>query len=427
MMRRSALRSRLYRPYYNLASKSASGRLMTGHMTAYRHWMWKQNELWRNVHEAQFEHLRRTYRRQWFESFRVNADEYIHKYNITKAAQYAQWEHEMQQQENKRVQNQQLAQGRQQLKAKHLDLLREYHERHFFYWYERASERLQYMTQIKYVSQDQLSDHIEAELNKYVAGRKDPYPLNFAGQMPMIEDFDGNIVQVPESLLTNHFSERPSSNAAVFEAAGAAGDEQLKTAISAAEEELQLEDASAIRQAVDDISREEEAQSEDAKIAITMEESDDDRAINRIKYIQRGQTGSKGVYRRPKTTSEGGAPAPAAETGGSVSSSSSSTGKKKKKKLDAQKRASAQQDAILQQSQGRYVKPLEGAPTKAGEVLQRPGRLRDRLVLPSVEEVLSYPELKAGSEAGAKIKTKARFDEVYDRKKKPRGGSDSEL
>eukprot|EP00796_Vickermania_ingenoplastis_P010073 gene10073-7043_t len=240
-----------------------------------------QNELWRNVHEAQFEHLRKVYKRQWLEAFRVNSDEYIHKYNITKAAQMAQWEHEMHAQEKKRVENRHLAQGRQTLKKKHLDLLREFHERQFFYWYERASERLQYMTH---------PDHIEAELNKYVIGSKEPYRLNFAGQMPMLEDADGNIAQVPQELMVNHTSENPDASATAHATS------RYGTSGRAAPAHAGKRAGGASHDAVCLGRRRREAQDAMPAAARSMEETDEDREVSRRAYIDRGKTGSKTIF-----------------------------------------------------------------------------------------------------------------------------------
>uniref|UniRef100_A0A0A9XW54 Protein Bel-2 n=1 Tax=Lygus hesperus TaxID=30085 RepID=A0A0A9XW54_LYGHE len=123
----------------------------------------------------------------------------------------------MQAQERKRRESMQLAQGRQALKKKHLDLLREYHERQFFYWFERASERLQYMMHIPYISQSEIHEHVEKELNKYVTGSTQPYPLNFIGQLPLLEDKQGNVVEVHASLVTNHMSEGAETQTRVYE------------------------------------------------------------------------------------------------------------------------------------------------------------------------------------------------------------------
>lgn len=179
------------------------GKTNSGFKQPYRIWSWRQRELFRNVQEAQFEHMRRVYRRQWYEAYRVNAAEYIYKYNITKAAQLVQWEGEMEAQEATRRDAYQAAAGRQALRAKHLDLLREYHEKNFFAWYERASERLQYMAQtMTFLPKDGLDAHIEKELNKYVFEPNRAYPLNFAGQMPLLEDRDGQVVAAASHAFT---------------------------------------------------------------------------------------------------------------------------------------------------------------------------------------------------------------------------------
>ena len=191
------------------------GKTNSGFKLPYNIWSWKQNELFRNVHEAQFEHLRKVYKRQWYEAFRVNADEYVYKYNITKAAQMAQWEGEMEAQERERQQVVQMTEGRQRLKGKHVDIMKEFHERQFFFWYERASERLQYMSNMSFVKHDDLDAHIDRELSKYetrAAGEDQhaPYPLNFVGQMPMLEDHDLTMSAVPKH-------DRQSSRGAVPE------------------------------------------------------------------------------------------------------------------------------------------------------------------------------------------------------------------
>eukprot|EP00760_Papus_ankaliazontas_P005180 PhM_4_TR12436/c0_g1_i1/m.88844 len=161
--------------------------------TPYRVWAWKQSELYRQIYEAQMEHLRKVYRRQWYESFRVNADEYISVYNVTKAAQYKKWEDEMVAEDKKRRQEMYKHQARSQLHDKQRDLLREYYTKHFFFWYERASERLQSMESIEWVTKENLSSHVEKELDKYVQGKEGRYPMNFVGQMPMLERPDGTL------------------------------------------------------------------------------------------------------------------------------------------------------------------------------------------------------------------------------------------
>lgn len=403
------------RPYYNLPSKSDYGRKMTGFITPYRHWMWKQNELWRNVHEAQFEHLRKVYKRQWLESFRVNADEYIYKYNITKAAQLAQWEYEMQAQEAKRRESQQMAQGRQALKKKHLDLLREFHERQFFYWYERASERLQYMAHIDYIPQSKIQAHIERELDKYVAGSRAPYPLNFAGQMPMLEDRDGNVVQVPATLMTNHAAENVSTTATEYvapEGTMLAEERLLQMMAGSQEEELRLhsDDSQALSATIDDIDRQAEEMEDDVKVARSVEETDAEREIARRAYIDRGKTGSRDVFRRPRFEDEqpGGVPSPG-----------STPVKRRKSRLDKAHQLQEQQDSFLAQMTAKSLKGGQDLNTmpKRGEVGKSTGRIRDRVVAPTLEEIQNIPELRSTSVLGARPHTKDMVDKRFGRGK----------
>ncbi|ORC92112.1 uncharacterized protein TM35_000043260 [Trypanosoma theileri] len=430
MMRCTLVCRRQMRPYYNLPSKSEHGRKMTGFLTPYRHWMWKQNELWRNVHEAQFEHLRKVYKRQWFESFRVNADEYIYKYNITKAAQLAQWEYEMEEQEKKRVETQQMTEGRQVLKKKHLDLLREFHERQFFFWYERASERLQNMSLIQYIPQSKIQAHIEKELDKYVVGSKKPYPLNFAGQMPLLEDRDGNLMEVPEGLLSNHFAEHPDSTATVHQphqdSSRSSMEEQLlRTLVSSREEELEGlkdDDSRALSETIDDISREEEEREADVRVARSMEETDTEREISRRAYIDRGKTGSKAIFRRPNLTETGSS---TSSTGTATSSSTSSdTGttpmkRRKKGKLDKVHALQEQQDAMLAKLSAQSLK--EGVDPssigKRGEVVVNKGRIRDKAAIPTQAVLMQNPELVAGSVPNARVGIQDKVDQVYQRGK----------
>mmetsp|Transcript_24274 Transcript_24274/g.28272 ORF Transcript_24274/g.28272 Transcript_24274/m.28272 type:complete len:419 (+) Transcript_24274:85-1341(+) len=415
MMKNSSRDLRAYRPNYNLAT-ATPGRMMTGFMTPYRHWMWKQNELWRNVHEAQFEHLRKVYRRQWLESFRVNADEYIYKYNITKAAQLAQWEHEMHQQEAKRRETLQTAQGRQALKAKHLDLLREYHERHFFFWYERASERLQYMAKIKYVTPEMIDSHIEKELNKYVAGKSQGYPLNFVGQLPMLEDSDGNVVEVPAELMTSHSAERPNDTSAkVYEPPATGGDEQLRKIVSGLEEEsLDISDSTALASAIEDIARREDALSDEAKVAKSMEETDDDREIAKRKYINRGQTGSKSVFRKPKA--DGSAPPPPAST--------KKLQRKLGRKLDDQHKKSQDTDVQLAAKLKGAVGEGGAVDVKIGEIKSVSRRnLRDKVHIPTVEELMQNPMMAAAA-SGKQVRMKDLEDERFNRGKFKKGNDD---
>ncbi|EKF31730.1 hypothetical protein MOQ_004426 [Trypanosoma cruzi marinkellei] len=428
MMRCSRGCRRQLRPYYNLPSKSDHGRKMTGFLTPYRHWMWKQNELWRNVHEAQFEHLRKVYKRQWLESFRVNADEYIYKYNITKAAQIAQWEYEMQAQEKKRLEAKQMTEGRQALKKKHLDLLREFHERQFFFWYERASERLQSMSLIQYIPQSKVQEHIERELDKYVAGKSEAYPLNFVGQMPLVEDREGNIVEVPEGLLTNHVSEHPESTAKPHqphESTSVSVEEQLlRTMASAREESLEewLEDDSrALSETIDDISREEEQRDEDTRVARSMEETDNEREISRRMYIDRGKTGSKAIFRRPNLSETDGGSASGSVGGGAASPAETSTPmrRRKKGKLDKAHALQEQQDAMIAKMSAKSLKDGESSISivKRGEVATSRGRIRDKAAIPTQEVLMQKPELAAGSVPNARISFKDKVDQLYHRGK----------
>ncbi|KAG5492227.1 hypothetical protein GH5_01137 [Leishmania sp. Ghana 2012 LV757] len=415
---------RQMRPYYNLPSKSEHGRRMTGFLTPYRHWMWKQNELWRNVHEAQFEHLRKVYKRQWLESFRVNADEYIYKYNITKSAQLAQWEHEMQSQERKRRESQQLAQGRQALKKKHLDLLREFHERQFFYWYERASERLQYMTHINYIPQASIQEHIDRELDKYTVGSKTPYPLNFAGQMPMLEDRDGNIAQVPASLMTNHATENPDGGATMYEppeSTAIAEEKLLQMMASAQEEELRIrpEDSNAWSESMEDMDRSESARFDSLKVARSMEETDEERAVSRRVYIDRGKTGSKTIFRRPRLDDDGATPP---STGGTTPM------KRRKSKTDRMHALQQQQDAAVAKATAKALRDGDSAAstTKRGEVAENRGRFRDRMITPSLETLQQSPEMMAQNKPGGRVRTHHLMERVYGVGKFKKGGGGDE-
>jgi len=287
--------------------------MLTGFTTPYRVWMWKQGETWRAVHEAQFEHLRRVYRRQWLESFRSNADEYIHKYNITKSAQIAQWEHEMESQERQRRETVQVSQGRELLKQKHLDLLREYHERQFFHWYERASERLQYMTKINYVTPENLSAHVEKELSKYVSGNG-PHPLNFAGQMPVLEDEDGNVVEVPEGEAKNHFAEHPNSKATIFKPLESdRSSEMIDEFVSAQVAEMGGVDEGSVTSVLDEETDTQTTVEEEARVAKSMELSNEDAQVNKRAYIDRGKIGSK-AFRKVKAGDTSAPPAPSSES-----------------------------------------------------------------------------------------------------------------
>lgn len=199
-----------HKRYANDIMYKGEGKTNSGWKQPFYIWSWKQRELFRNIQEAQFEHMRNVYKRQWYEGYRVNASEYIYKYNITKAAQLVQWENEMEAQEKKRREAYQRSAGRRALRDKHVDLLREYHEKEFFNWYERASERLQYMSQtMKFLDKNEIDQHIEAELAKYVYEPGRSYPLNFAGQMPLLEDNDGNIVAAGNHHYTRAVNEFP--------------------------------------------------------------------------------------------------------------------------------------------------------------------------------------------------------------------------
>ncbi|KAG8346080.1 hypothetical protein TRVL_03099 [Trypanosoma vivax] len=435
MMRCSSCRRRQMRPYYNLPSKSEHGRKMTGFLTPYRHWMWKQNELWRNVHEAQFEHLRRVYKRQWLESFRVNADEYIYKYNITKAAQIAQWEYEMHEQERKRVEARQMMDGRHALKKKHLDLLREFHERQFFFWYERASERLQSMNLIQYVQHSKLREHIEKELDKYVAGKSEAYPLNFVGQMPLLEDRDGNIVEVPESLMSNHTAEQPDSVAkphephkGVSDSSLAAEEQLLRTLVSSREEDLTDwlgTDTRALAETIDDISREEDERDASVRVARSMEETDDEREISRRAYIDRGKSGSKAIFRRPNIVEgeKGATSSPASSTVRTDTPMKS----RKRTKLDRVHALQEQQDALLAKLSAQSLKDATdlSSSAKRGEVVETRGRIRDRAAIPTQEVLMQKPELAAGSVPGVRVAVKDKLDQLYQRGKYKKKSDDN--
>ena len=191
------------------------GRSHTAWMPPYFVWRWKQNELFRQMYEYQMEHLRRIYRRQWFESYRINADEYLSVYSKAKAAQYLSWQKEVLNAEKKRKEDNWKIVAAKQLGKKQSDLWREYSEKKFFYWYERASERIQQMNALPWIKREELGKHIDLQLDKYVATQENgsgphlseflsshqkssqKYPLNFVGQMPMLEDRLGNVASVP--------------------------------------------------------------------------------------------------------------------------------------------------------------------------------------------------------------------------------------
>lgn len=381
--------------------------------------MWKQNELWRNVHEAQFEHLRRVYKRQWLEAFRVNSDAYICTYNVTKSAQMAQWESEMHAQEAKRVEALQLARGRQALKKKHMDLLREFHERQFFYWYERASERLQYMDRMPYVSQSNIQQHIERELDKYVAGSRQSYPLNFAGQLPMLEDKEGGIAQVPLNLLVNHTAENPGNGASAFtppQGVALAEERLLQLMASAQEEELEHpspsspaapSDAEAFSSAISDVLRGEDAAADETKVARSMEESEEEREVSRRAYIDRGKTGSKTIFRPRGGEAEEGSAHPA--TGGAAAVTPPPT--KRRKRHD---RNHAAQQELDRQAMALLRNPSTGesglAIPKVGEIGAATGRIRDRVAIPTAEEI------KRTTDTGG-VRMQSVLDQKYNRGK----------
>ena len=160
------------------------------------------------------EHLRRIYRRQWYESYRINADEYLSVYAKTKAAQYMTWQSEILMEEKKRREYNWKMTAARQLGRKQSDMWREYSEKKFFYWYERASERIHQMSLFQWLRREDLGSHIETQLDKYLDDRttksqdmygtcpknvqsEGSYPLNFVGQMPLLEDKKGNIVSTP--------------------------------------------------------------------------------------------------------------------------------------------------------------------------------------------------------------------------------------
>jgi len=167
--------------------------------TPYQIFSWKQNELYRQLYEYQMEHLRKVYKRQWYEAYRVNADEYLSVYAVTKAAQMDQWEKEMISEDKRRRDEMYKREARRMLKQKQKDITQEYYEKHFFYWYERASERIQAMSLVPFVKKEDMNAHILAELSKYTKKKNTDhkYPLNFLGQMPIIEDENGEVAEIP--------------------------------------------------------------------------------------------------------------------------------------------------------------------------------------------------------------------------------------
>ncbi|MFY7848365.1 MAG: hypothetical protein ACOVSS_04820, partial [Bacteroidia bacterium] len=75
----------------DLKTKAAKNQILRSHIGMGYYGTFTPAVVLRNIMENQFEHLRNVYKRQWYEAYRVNADEYIYKYNITKAAQMVQW------------------------------------------------------------------------------------------------------------------------------------------------------------------------------------------------------------------------------------------------------------------------------------------------------------------------------------------------
>ena len=392
---------RQYRAFDNLPTKHLGyGRHVSGFVTPFRYWMWRQNELWRNVHEAQFEHLRRVYRRQWFESYRVNADEYIHKYNITKAATLAQWETEMHQQDAHRLEKLREHRALGKLKEKQRDLYREAHERQFFQWYERASERLQAMRKIPYIPRSEVAAHIDAELNKYVAGQEGNYPLNFVGQIPVLEDEDGNIVEVPAHMISTHRAERPESTATEYAAPKASSaDEHLLGLVSNDAHFLFEEGKSSLEQQVlEDIAKEEdELRSAMERSSAVSEKSRDEMEAERRAYIERGKVGVKtGGWKKSGRTV---VPAKA----DSASSTGVSAGRKparpttpkvdRKQLVEAAKdRTRAKLDGALESKYASQRLSSSGeAGPHVGEVAAAVPKIRSRLKLPSMEEVMANP------------------------------------
>uniref|UniRef100_A0A7S1L0A7 Uncharacterized protein n=1 Tax=Neobodo designis TaxID=312471 RepID=A0A7S1L0A7_NEODS len=274
-MRRTAVRAKFRLKddlmYVHEAGHTAS----TGFSPPYQRWQWKQNELFRSVFEDQTSHLRKVYAKQYYEAYISNADEYISKYNVTKAATLASWEAEMEAQEAKRREDFQRHEGRKMLRNKHLDLLREKRERQFFHWYERASERLQYADEtFKFVTRENIDAHLDAELDKYVVGdtpeetRAKHFPLNFIGQMPYLEDGDLNVVAAPNARAAGNYNDwakgRPAGSQpiGVFEPTplegAASADVASEAPISGAVRSLDDVEAEVASRAVDDMLAEEE-------------------------------------------------------------------------------------------------------------------------------------------------------------------------
>lgn len=262
----------------------------TGFKTMFRLWQHRQDELFRNIHEAQFEHLRRVYRRQYFEAYRANADEYIAKYNITKAATLAQHEAELNDQDAKRRDAMERAVAKKALAKKHASIRAEFHEREFFHWYERAMERLQQMAKIKYVTRDDLDDHIAKELNKYVLKPDAQYPLNFVGQMPLLEDEDLNVVAGSRNLGHMYRVDNPNKDVAEYEPPFAEGQEPEDAApITADVSPLDAEAADRLAGQVFDQMADEELLRSDAQNEVE-DQSQFAEDVARRQYVDRGRT-----------------------------------------------------------------------------------------------------------------------------------------
>lgn len=391
---------------------------MTGYITPYRHWMWKQNELWRNIHEAQFEHLRRVYKRQWLESWRVNADEYIHKYNITKAATLNQWENEMHAQDARRLDKLHDSIARKKLKSKHRDLFREIHEREFFHWYERASERLQAMTKIPYIPRESISDHIEKELDKYVAGKSEPYPLNFVGQMPVLEDTDGNIAELTKGLYNNFVAERPTTSAKTYEAPKEASIvDQLTSVISGeAHALIDVDEADALESAVLEEMARESAGAKAAMNDMTEGKSAEELAIDRRAYIERGKHSTK-VRSDFKSSARTVTITPQSPTQMTEAAATGAVKKKKPAPAAGVVTGRAARQKIIEEATSRKVSAEQTeaflhanldksdvAAPKVGEIATKVPKLRSRLKMPDMQEVLAAHPILAAQAGGMNVR-----------------------
>lgn len=393
-----------HKRYANDIMYKGEGKTNSGWKQPYYIWSWKQRELFRNIQEAQFEHMRKVYKRQWFEGYRVNASEYIYKYNITKAAQLVQWENEMEAQEKKRREAYQKSAGRRALRDKHLDLLREYHEKEFFNWYERASERLQYMSQtMKFLDKNEIDQHIESELAKYVYEPGRSYPLNFAGQMPFLEDTDGNIVAAGSHHYTRVTNEFPdlkrfdppamgeeetaalsrsisadlrSLDAIVGDDGSVANNNMSSSSSSAAaagtagsldEDEMEVVTAQVVEQMATEQQQAMEETTEGLDEDKVTNMGDEDYERKRRMYIDRGRTGSK---RGSVRTLKGGAKqAEQLETISEANVGDVETANKKMKDalLDEGSRKKKSKKAGLLQQQQAKQKHIDYAKSRLGE------------------------------------------------------------